>query len=705
MAQTIIVDISTRGANPVAYTHQGDTGRTFFAEIYENGEAFAVAGYTIKVGAILPADRGYYVIAGNDMVTATKTNDNTTNKIYFTLSENYSLKAGNGILTLIFTSNTGTPSTIRPINIDLRIQKSADADDTIAGASDFPEGLEAIAEEVFQEYLSTYLPPVAPSASAAANKAADAKLTGEAIDDLKSDLDTLNEGGLVLKDDVIAENVESWLDDHPEATTTVEDGTLTVAKYSENLKKRLVVCVTDYGIDNTGVLDCSAALNSLFANNGSATYYFPKGIYKINDTLNLDKSCSVIFSADANITVSEPVDVLFNIAPTWESPSDVFGYKNFVIRGGNIDCGGNVDTVFQVGVTYKSHIYDMRIKNFNDYGIHILGGGHFVVDNCLLWGVAGNATFGYYNAGYDGNVLNTVVVNCSTGFSASTDLFTNCTAWIDERGTYSGSVCFENRGKNFYTQCTADTYEIGWKGLYNSSTNITNGNVMNNDGVATPSSATHVLYGETQAKFYYMNLFIALSPSFTFVNGETRVSGSNLIDAENTGTNLPDLKTFNDITVNTQTQSNFTATSLNDYTSDASINGFFETGAIDFRSGWGNLEVKRTSSAIIQKASITGCPTFTRSSTNNGSSWTSWTQNYNAVERKRQNITVTTANNFRTNSEYIGWFEAGVTGTAGWGYIRTIVSDSFIFQYAIINGGGAKSRISSDSGSTWGAWS
>lgn len=193
MAQTIIVDISTRGANPVAYTHQGDTGRTFFAEIYENGEAFAVAGYTIKVGAILPADRGYTVIAGNDMVTATKTNDNTTNKIYFTLSDKYSLKAGNGILTLIFTSNTGTPSTIRPINIDLRIQKSADADDTIAGASDFPEGLEAIAEEVFQEYLSTYLPPVAPSSSAAANKAADAKLTGEALDDLKSDLSAVND--------------------------------------------------------------------------------------------------------------------------------------------------------------------------------------------------------------------------------------------------------------------------------------------------------------------------------------------------------------------------------------------------------------------------------------------------------------------------------------------------------------------------------
>ena len=157
MAQTIIVDISTRGANPVAYTHQGDTGRTFFAEIYENGEAFAVAGYTIKVGAILPDDRGYYVIAGDEMVTATKTNDNTTNKIYFTLSDKYSLKAGNGILTLIFTSNTGTPSTIRPINIDLRIQKSADAPETIAGASDFVPVLQRYMAEDMQTYINAWL--------------------------------------------------------------------------------------------------------------------------------------------------------------------------------------------------------------------------------------------------------------------------------------------------------------------------------------------------------------------------------------------------------------------------------------------------------------------------------------------------------------------------------------------------------------------
>lgn len=187
MAQTINVDISTRGAPPVAYTHQGDTDRTFLVNVFENGAAFGVAGFTVKVAAILPSDNGYTVITGADMVSATKTTTGT-NQLMFTPSAQYTARSGRGILTLIMTTNTGTPATIRPINIDFRIQKSADGDNVIAGASDFPEGLEEIAESVFQEYLSTYLPPVAPSSSAAANKAADAKLTGEALDDLKSDL-------------------------------------------------------------------------------------------------------------------------------------------------------------------------------------------------------------------------------------------------------------------------------------------------------------------------------------------------------------------------------------------------------------------------------------------------------------------------------------------------------------------------------------
>lgn len=191
MAQTINVDISTRGAPPVAYTHQGDTDRTFLVNVFENGAEFGVAGFTVKVAAILPGDNGYTVITGSDMVSATKTTTGT-NQLMFTPSAQYTARSGRGILTLIMTTNTGTPATLRPINIDFRIQKSADGEDVIAGASDFPEGLEEIAEQVFQEYLSTYLPPVAPSSSADANKAASAKLTGQELDNLKSDLSDID---------------------------------------------------------------------------------------------------------------------------------------------------------------------------------------------------------------------------------------------------------------------------------------------------------------------------------------------------------------------------------------------------------------------------------------------------------------------------------------------------------------------------------
>lgn len=203
--QTIPIDLNTRGANPVAFTHQGDTARAFAFEVYNNGEEFDLTGYTAQIGAILPADRGYTVIAGNDMATGSI----SENTITATLPAAYTAKAGHGILTIILTGSGGT---LRPINIDLRIQKSADSDEVIEGASDFPEGLEEIAESVFQEYLSTYLPPVAPSSSAAANKAADAKLTGEALDDLKSDLGTVTGNAVIDMEEGYIETASSPVD-------------------------------------------------------------------------------------------------------------------------------------------------------------------------------------------------------------------------------------------------------------------------------------------------------------------------------------------------------------------------------------------------------------------------------------------------------------------------------------------------------------
>lgn len=203
VVQTIIVDMSTRGANPVAYTHQNDEWRTFHFEIYNNGEAVDMTGWSCKVGAILPSnDGGYRVIAGDQMDIAS-INENYASA---TLGPPYTSIAGNGILTLIFTTATG--HTIRPINVALKIQKSADGPDVIAGASDFPATLEEIVDDWLDE-------------NGADNLAAwfDDAITAE-------DLETY---------------INAWLDNHPEATTTVQDGSVTMAKLNAAVAERFPV--------------------------------------------------------------------------------------------------------------------------------------------------------------------------------------------------------------------------------------------------------------------------------------------------------------------------------------------------------------------------------------------------------------------------------------------------------------------------------
>lgn len=51
------------------------------------------------------------------------------------------------------------------------------------------------------------------------------------VSQLKEDLDTLNQGGLNLKEDFIGQQVNKWLDEHPEATTTVQEHSLTIDKW------------------------------------------------------------------------------------------------------------------------------------------------------------------------------------------------------------------------------------------------------------------------------------------------------------------------------------------------------------------------------------------------------------------------------------------------------------------------------------------
>ena len=53
----------------------------------------------------------------------------------------------------------------------------------------------------------------------------------EQVNALNEDIEKLNDGGLIIKDEIIEQDITNWLDQHPEATTTVQDDSLTTAKY------------------------------------------------------------------------------------------------------------------------------------------------------------------------------------------------------------------------------------------------------------------------------------------------------------------------------------------------------------------------------------------------------------------------------------------------------------------------------------------
>ena len=188
--QTIRVDLSTDKVIPSAFTHQNDTARTLVFDMYNGGMPYTMTGNTVKFAYKSPIVNGQYsVIAGSSMASGTVSG----NKVSVTLPVAYTQISGVGMLTMVITPTSGT---VRPVNIRLVVQKSADGDDVVVGASDFP----------------TYV-----------------------IDEIGEALANYGDN-----QEVIEQAVSDWLDDHPEATTTVQDGSITANKLTAQLKNNIV---------------------------------------------------------------------------------------------------------------------------------------------------------------------------------------------------------------------------------------------------------------------------------------------------------------------------------------------------------------------------------------------------------------------------------------------------------------------------------
>ena len=152
VTQTVHVDLNTGKSIPVAFAHQNDTSRTITFKVFANGTPWDLSGYTVKFAYISPiVDGQYTVVAGSNMVSG-EIESAQTGWVYFTPTTDYTGISGVGTLTMILTP-TGQQQNLRPVNIKFVVQRSADGNDVVSGASDFPTTL----EETVIDYLENDL--------------------------------------------------------------------------------------------------------------------------------------------------------------------------------------------------------------------------------------------------------------------------------------------------------------------------------------------------------------------------------------------------------------------------------------------------------------------------------------------------------------------------------------------------------------------
>lgn len=184
----------------------------------------------------------------------------------------------------------------------------AEAEAAAQNAKDYSGKAKNAAEKAAQEAASRVVDPTL----SVSGKAADAKAAGDAIDIERKRIDVLNEGGLNLKDEVIEKNVTNWLDEHPEATTTVQDGALTLEKFESKLSQLLLPRKTYTlemfgGVSNNKLVDNSTALKKALtqANINGGCVLLGAGVYYFSSEINFVERLHSVEICGVNQAVSE----------------------------------------------------------------------------------------------------------------------------------------------------------------------------------------------------------------------------------------------------------------------------------------------------------------------------------------------------------------------------------------------------------------
>ena len=295
--------------------------------------------------------------------------------------------------------------------------------------------------------------------------------------------------------------VINWLNEHPEATTTVQDGAITEPKISSSFLpyiKNDYVTPEMFGAKGDGVADDTEAIQKsiVFCGNNKRLLYIPSGVYLVSDTLTIPKSIAILGSSAHKDVLSSyneymGISVLKFIAKSDKTlivasekaydvsmNSLIFLATSYEVRvSGNISVAGDCKKYYE----YTKEAYELN-------GVNVEKTTRCSIDNCSFVGFSGfgittgqhrhitNCDFSHCNIAIYCTNYDNLIHNCWFRF-CSICIYSNVNntlflsdSWFDQIEQIA--IKYDQGGFMMISNCEFDLIEycaIYSKYLYNSS--------------------------------------------------------------------------------------------------------------------------------------------------------------------------------------------------------------------------------------------
>ena len=284
---------------------------------------------------------------------------------------------------------------------------------------------------------------------------------------LEEQVNALNEGGLNLKDDVIGNHVDNWLNQHPEATTTVQDNSLSLDKFTNETKLFVVkdyITPEMFGANGDGVTDDTLAIQNAIdsCTTKQLLKFENKKVYKIktlfiSQEIHMDLGGSEIIGTDGvmidyNVISPNGRATITNGSLNGNHVANIISGSGKSLLLDNITATNPYNIAFDFSDIYEVSMTNCYLRNSDNDAIGIVTRADNIFENLILRGFK---------------------VALKTNGTAR---FTNVHAWIDDSNKLNGSIYCDN-AMGFFTSCFTDTYEVGFNKTSNSNL-VVNGHLF-----------------------------------------------------------------------------------------------------------------------------------------------------------------------------------------------------------------------------------